>query len=104
MPNSQTPLSDEERAELEQLRAEKARRDKARAEAAQRAELDELRREQRASAADERAAAQRERAREYMEPDEDLKMPLAQKLVLLFLAIVIAVFVVNFVGSGYLGH
>ena len=35
-----------------------------------------------------------------MEPDEDLKMPLAQKLVLLFVALLIAWFVVQVVGGG----
>ena len=47
-----------------------------------------------------RDAERRERAREYMEPDEDLKMPLGQKLVLLVLAIIVAVFVMSFVGGG----
>ena len=53
-------LTDEERAELEQLRAEKAER----AQAARDAEA-------------------RERGRALMEPDEDdLKMPLGQKVVI----------------------
>ena len=77
MADEQAPLTDEERAELERLRAEQAEAD-----------------------ADARDAARRERAREYMEPDEDLKMPLAQKLVLLFVALLIAWFVVQVVGGG----
>ena len=34
-----------------------------------------------------------------MEPDEDLKMPLAQKLVLLFVAVIIGWFVVYVLGG-----
>ena len=53
-------LTDEERAELEQLRAEKAAREQA-----------------------ARDAEARERGRALMEPDEDdLKMPLGQKVVI----------------------
>lgn len=72
-------LTDDERAELERLRAEKADRE--------RAELERLRAE--ADAEREREAADahiekiRERNRKIMEPDDDdLRMPLAQKLVL----------------------
>lgn len=72
-------LTDDERAELERLRAEKADREHA--------ELERLRAE--ADAAREREAADahiekiRERNRKIMEPDDDdLRMPLAQKLVL----------------------
>lgn len=89
------PLTDEERAELERLRAEKAARN-----AAQKAELESLRAEQAEAEQMARDAERRERAREYMEPDEDLKMPLGQKLVLLVLAIIVAVFVMSFVGGG----
>ena len=39
-----------------------------------------------------------------MEPDEDLKMPLAQKLVLLVVAIIIAWFVVFVVGGGMINN
>ena len=97
MADEQAPLTDEERAELERLRAEKAARENAAQAATQKAELERLRAE---ADADARDAARRERAREYMEPDEDLKMPLAQKLVLLFVALLIAWFVVQVVGGG----
>ena len=100
MADEQAPLTDEERAELERLRAEKAARENAARAAAQKAELERLRTEQAEADADARDAARRERAREYMEPDEDLKMPLAQKLVLLFVALLIAWFVVQVVGGG----
>ena len=99
MADNDTPLTDEERAELERLRAEKAQRDRAAADAARRAELERLRRDQREAEQDERDAQRREQARELMEPDDDLRMPLAQKLVLLFVAIVIAWFVVYVVGG-----
>lgn len=107
-----TNLTEAERAELEQLRAEKAQREQEAAAAKERAELEALRAEKAAAATakakadaaaqeaakeaelDERDAARRERAREIMEPDDDLKMPLAQKLVLVAIAILIAWFVV----------
>lgn len=104
MADSQTGLSEEERAELERLRAEKASREQAAAEAAQRSELERLRREQAEAEADERDAARRERAREYMEPDEDLKMPAAQKLVLALLALVIVAFVVYAISGGLISN
>ena len=93
MADEQAPLTDEERAE-------KAARENAAQAAAQKAELERLRAEQAEADANARDAARRERAREYMEPDEDLKMPLAQKLVLLFVALLIAWFVVQVVGGG----
>ena len=83
-----TGLTDEERAELEQLRAEKAARQKAEMDAAERAELERLRAQRVADEA-ERAAQAREaqaraRGRALMEPDEDdLRMPLGQKIVIL---------------------
>lgn len=84
-------LTDEERAELEQLRAEKA----AREQAAERAELERLR-AQRSEGEAERAAvardaAARERGRKLMEPDDDLRMPLGQKIVILAVVGVAAV-------------
>lgn len=87
-------LSEEERAELEQLRAEKAAREQAECDAAERAELDRLRAEKQRSAIAEKAsreeaaraaqlAADREQARKLMEPDEDdLKMAPGQKIVI----------------------
>ena len=89
-------LTDEERAELEQLRAEKAARQQAERDAAERAELERLR-AQRATDEAERAARAREaqvreRGRKLMEPDEDdLRMPLGQKIVILAIVGVAAV-------------
>lgn len=107
MADEAQPLTDEERAELEALRAEKAARE--------RAELEELRAQKNASAhkasaqtptsqrpapqapaaqataarrsaedlaAERRIAEQRERGARLMEPDDDLRMPLGQKIVL----------------------
>lgn len=74
-----TPLTDEERAELEQLRAEKAARE--------RAELEQLRAQHR-SVPRQETDAQR-RARELMEPGDDLSMPVAQKIVLIVLAVIV---------------
>lgn len=81
-------LSDEERAELEALRAEKAAREQAARDAQERAELERLRQQRAATqaerAAEERDAAARERGRALMEPDEDdLRMPMGQKIVIL---------------------
>ena len=86
-----TTLSDEERAELEQLRAEKAAREAAAREAAERAELERLRAEQsRAKAAEQ---AERERGRKLMEPDDDLKMPIGQKAVIAVVLVAAIAFV-----------
>ena len=90
-----TGLTDEERAELEQLRAEKAARQQAEKDAAERAELERLR-AQRAADEAERAARTRDeqalaRARALMEPDDDLRMPLGQKIVILAIVGVAAV-------------
>lgn len=81
-------LTDEERAELEELRAERAARQKAERNAAERAELERLRAQRAESAAvlaaEKRDAEARERGRKLMQPDEDdLKMPLGQKIVIL---------------------
>ena len=107
MPKNTVPLSDDERAELERLRADAAARERAAADAAQRAELERLREQKRRAeadaAADERDAYRRERAREMMEPGDDLKMPLAQKIMLLVIALFIGVFVINFIAGGAIG-
>ena len=87
------PLSDDERAELEHLRAEKAAREEAQRAQAEREELRRLR-EQKAAEED------RERARSIMEPGDDLSMPLGQKIVLLgVLLCVIVALVVLFFGQ-----
>lgn len=104
MADEQAPLTDEERAELERLRAEKAARENAAQAAAQKAELERLRAEQAEADADARDAARRERAREYMEPDDDLKMPVGQKIVLLALAVIVALFVMSVVGGGLISN
>ena len=92
-------LSDAERAELEALLAEKAAREKEQAEAAQRAELEALREEKRQAELDAQAqareAAARERGRALMEPDEDLNMPLGQKIVLAAVALLVIVFAIS---------
>ena len=98
-------LTQAEREELEQLRAEKAEREEAAAKAAERAELEQLRAEK--AKAEQSAAAQAqaqqqaaqdaadlERARKLMEPDEDdLKMPTGQKIVIAAVFGVAVVFV-----------
>ena len=90
----ETPLTDEEREELRRLRAEKAARERAQADAAQKVEL----------VRDALDAQRRERAREYMEPDDDLKMPVGQKIVLLALAVIVALFVISVVGGGLIAN
>ena len=89
-------LTEAERAELEQLRAEKAAREeaeKAKKElsSAKQTELKTKVQSLAEADADARDAARRERAREYMEPDEDLKMPAGQKMVLGVIALVVVV-------------
>lgn len=63
----ETPLTDEEREELRRLRAEKAARERAQADAAQKAELERLRVEKAEAERDALDAQRRERAREYMD-------------------------------------
>ena len=65
MAQETTPLTDEERSELEQLRAEKAAR------------------EQAAQAHHERV----EHERTLMEPGDDLAMPVGQRIVLIAVAV-----------------
>lgn len=68
MENSYEPLTSDERAELEQLRAEKAARE-------------------RASVQEQKAV---ERERRLMEPGDDLSMPVGQKIVLIVVALLAA--------------
>ena len=110
-----TPLTDAERAELEALRAEKERREleALRAEKA-RAVQAEAPTQAKSTAADEdaqlaaaqqrvaRQAAQQEaeqiKGRALMEPDEDdedIKMPLGQKIVIATVVILAVIFVVS---------
>ena len=68
-----TPLSDEERSELERLRAEKAASEKDAAE-------------------QRRFAEAREKGRQLMEPDDDdLRMPKGQKIVIAAVVVVAVV-------------
>lgn len=84
-------LTEEERAELEQLRAEKAAREDAERARRERAELERLR-------AERAARAEEERARSLMEPGDDLSMPVGQKIVLagVAIAVLLAVAIVFF--------
>ena len=97
MPTSDAPLSDEERAELEALRAERAEREAQEQARRERAELARLKAErgrlQRESAQDARDREIRERNAKLMEPDEDLNMPLGQKIVLAGIAAVVVLIV-----------
>jgi Flp pilus assembly protein TadB len=88
------PLNEEERAELERLRAEKATQQKAARAAQERAELERLKvdklRSKQEAAAIAHEQEQRERGRKLMQPDEDdLKMPVGQKIVLAALAVLV---------------
>lgn len=97
-------LSDEEREELEQLRAEKAERERQRAAVAERAELERLKADKAAVEAD-RAEAQRiaeakEKGRKLMEVDEDdddLKMPTGQKIVIAAVAVLAIALVLSMI-------
>lgn len=82
MADQNSSLTDQERAELEQLRAEKAARQEQEAAQRERAELEQLRAEKARQAQRAAEDAQLEQARQRMEPDEDLRMPVAQKIVL----------------------
>ncbi len=107
MADEASPLTDDERAELEALRAERAARERAELEAL-RAERETAARQeaaaqqsaaraQRASAEEDRRIREaRERGAKLMEPDDDLRMPLGQKITLAVLALgVLIVIVMN---------
>lgn len=98
MSDDARPLTDDERAELEALRREKAARE-------ERVELERLKREQaqadaareRAAAeieADRQAAAARARGAALMEPDDDLRMAPGQKIVIAAVIILAILFLV----------
>lgn len=97
MSSSDRPLSDEERAELEALRAERAAREAAAQVQRERAELELLKAESARAAREreleERDRLVRERNARLMEPDDDLNMPVGQKLVLLGIALAAALIV-----------
>lgn len=98
MPDATPGLTDDERAE-------KAEREQARSSAAERAELEALKAEAARTRADierDRAVAEaRERGRRIMEPDEDdLSMPIGQKVVILaVIGIALAFILVTVLGS-----
>ena len=98
-------LTDDERAELEALRAEKAKREQARAAAAERAELEALKakaaRTQSEAEHDRAIAEARERGRKMMEPDEDdLSMPIGQTIVIFAVIGIALVFIlITFFGK-----
>ena len=102
MTDEQTPLTADERAELEQLRAEKRERERALQARRERAELEQLRS---MHAAHERmpdadgAKEARVKKRSIMEPDDDLSMPLGQKIVLVAIALIVLAIVATFVFS-----
>ncbi len=103
------PLSEEERAELEALRAEKAEREARERAARERAELEALRAEREASQPraqqpkptkcaaqteeDRRIQEARERGARLMEPDDNLRMPIGQKIVLGVIALAVILIV-----------
>lgn len=102
MADEALPLTDDERAELEALRAEKAARERAELEelrashtaAAQPATQAAPRPQSAPSAEDQRIREARERGSKLMEPDDDLRMPLGQKIVLAVLAVVVVIIVI----------
>ena len=86
-------LSDDERAELEQLRREKAARERAESDARERAELERLRKERQELDSEAEAERRIEAARQRMEPGEDLRMPVAQRIIVIACCVLLAVFV-----------
>jgi uncharacterized membrane protein YdbT with pleckstrin-like domain len=108
---SNTALTDEERAELEALRAAKRETDEAERARQERAELENLRKSQKYAQEDaeyyaERARRRAERERERENPDfgvDDLEpMSLKQKIVMAVLGVVLLAFVAIIV-SAHLG-
>lgn len=116
MDDQATPLTQEERAELERLRAEKAEREEAEQARREREELERLRAESAESKRqepardegrkesqtqltneDRRVLEARERGRRLMEPDDDLSMPLGQKVVLLGMLVIVVIIVLALV-------
>lgn len=99
MADETTPLTDEERSELEALRAEKEKREASAKAAKERTELERLRAQQARAehdaAEDARIREIKEKTRDFVEPDDDYKMPLMQKIVLIVLAVIVIIFVVE---------
>lgn len=104
--NDTQPLSDEEREELERLRAEQARLQQAVAAQQQRDELERLRKAQKYAQEDAeyyaekaRRKAEREKAREHPDysVDDVPPMPLIQKIVLAVVGVMAAALIVYFI-------
>lgn len=101
MESDATPLSEDERRELEELRAQKREREEAEQAMRERRELERLRSEQAQASASRtadgnrqlREQAARERGRRLMEPGEDLSMPPGQKIVLAIVFLIVIGFV-----------
>lgn len=91
-------LSDSERRELEQLRAEKKAAEAAQKAAQEREELERLRSQKQAreqdAAREAQIAAARAHGAELMEPDDELHMPKGQKIVIALIVLFVLAFVV----------
>ena len=103
MSDNDTPLSDEERAELEALREAKRAADEAQRERAARAELENLRKAQKYAKEDAEYYAEKERRRARENPDyslDDLEpMPVKQKIVIgviLVMFVLLVIYLVMF--------
>jgi hypothetical protein len=108
---SSNDLTEEERAELEALRAAKRESDEAERARQERAELENLRKSQKYAQEDaeyyaERERRREERRRERENPDygvDDLEpMPLKQKVVIAVLLVILAAFI-YIIASAYVG-
>lgn len=95
---SNNSLSDAERAELEQLRAEAKAAEEAKQAQKDREELERLRAQKQAqaqdAARDAQIAAAKAHGAELMEPDDELHMPKGQKIVIALIALFVLAFVV----------
>ena len=102
MTDEQTPLTAAERAELEQLRAEKRERERAAQVRRERAELEQLRSMHGAHErkSDDGGAKETQKGkRSIMEPNDDLSMPLGQKIVLTAIALIVLAVIASIVLS-----
>lgn len=90
-------LNQQEREELERLRAEKQKRQEQERAAQERKELEFLRQEALRASQDKLQAENIERARAIMEPGLDMKMPLPQKIVIIFCVCLLFCFIVYLV-------
>ena len=88
--HNEDSLSRAERAELLELRKEKAERMRQQ----QRVQAAQKQQDAAARARDEHIKYIQEKNRKIMEPDDDLRMPLGQKIVLICLAVLAAVILI----------